>query len=798
MTPAERHARLKELFFTAREIPAEERGVFLAAACGDDHELLREVESLLAHDQAATAPLGEQASGLTPLRPAEPVPPAEIGPYRLLQKLGEGGMGEVWEAEQQRPVGRRVAVKLIRWGMASGEVLARFESERQALALMNHPSIAAIHDAGVSLGGRPYFVMELVSGVPVTEYCDTHRLGVRERLELFIEVCQGVQHAHQKGVIHRDMKPSNVLVTVEDDHPVPKIIDFGVAKATAQRLTERTLFTELGQWIGTPEYMSPEQAEMTGLDVDTRTDVYSLGALLYELMVGTQPFAAEELRRMGFDEMRRRIREEEPTRPSTRVASLGDTSWVVAKTRRRDPASLTRELRGDLDWITVKALEKDRTRRYGSPAELAADLERHLEHRPVLAGPPSVRYRLGKFVSRHRLGVAAGALAAVALWLGLVVAGLGLATARQEAKSSRQVADFLAGMFRSLNPGAPVAAASVRDILDQSIERLAGEFEDQPLVRARLLVAIGRAHGTLGPSEETQALLEEGLAIQRRHLGEDHPEVAATLDVLGWNLLLLRQGPAARPLLERAVEIRERALGRDHPKVAESLYKLAELHRILSGPGVARPVLDRALAIQEAGLGSDHPDVAETLDLMARLLQEAGDLEGSRPLLERAVRIQERALGPEHVKLGWTLLHLGRHRLLDGDLAVAERCLERALAIHDQALGAESASSAADLIALARVSRVRGDDGTAREYLERALAIHEQLDRPWHTSTAWVLRDLARLDVESGDRIRARERLERAGLICEQAEVPGDPCAAQILRDLARLDSQAGEPGDAP
>ncbi len=803
MTPAERHARLKELFWAARETAPEERDSYLAAACGEDDELLREVESLLAHDQASsTETLRPPGRDFTSLRPVEHVPPAEIGPYRLLQKLGQGGMGEVWEAEQQQPVRRRVAVKLIKWGMASGEVLARFESERQALALMSHPSIAGIYDAGATPRGRPYFVMELVSGVPITEYCDTHRLAVRQRLELFIQVCQGVQHAHQKGVVHRDIKPSNVLVQVEDDHPVPKIIDFGVAKATAQRLTERTLFTELGQWIGTPEYMSPEQAEMSGLDVDTRTDVYSLGALLYELLVGTQPFAAEELREAGFDEMRRRIREDQPTRPSTRVApevsTLGDASRTVTASRRTEPVALRRQLRGDLDWITLKALEKDRTRRYGSPAELAADLERHLEHQPVEAGPPSARYRLGKFVRRHRLGVAAGALAAAALVAGLVVAGLGLATARQEARNSRQVADFLTGMFRSLNPGAPVAATSVRDILDQSIERLAGEFGDQPLVRARLLVAIGRAHGTLGPSEQTQALLKEALEIHRRHLGEDHPEVAATLDVLGWNLFLLRDGTAARSFLERAVEIRERALGHDHSKVAKSLCRLAEIHRVLSGPGVARPLLDRALAIQEKTLGADHPDVATTLDLMARLLQETGDLEGSRLLLERAVRIQERVFGPEHVKLGWTLLHLGRQRFSAGDLAAAERILERALAIHDQALGPGSASSAADIVALARVFRQRGDAATAREYLERALAIREQLDRPRHTSAAWVLMDLAQLDVESGDRIRARERLERALAICEQADVSGDPCAARISRDLARLEAESGERGDAP
>ena len=540
----EHHALLRELFLAACERPLPERSAFLEQACGGDEELRREVESILAH-HGDTSLESDFDMGLlrdlgTAKQPAGSSP-SVIDDYRLVQELGEGGMGEVWEAEQQRPIRRRVALKLIKRGMDSREVLARFESERQALALMSHPSIARIYDAGVTVQGRPYFAMEYVAGVTVTEHCDADRLTVRERLELFVQVCQGVQHAHRKGVIHRDIKPSNVLVTVEDGRPIPKIIDFGIAKAVAQRLTERTLFTELGQWIGTPEYMSPEQAGMSDLDVDTRTDVYSLGALLYELLAGTAPFAAEELRRSGFDEMRRRIREEEPRPPSTRItppgrrrrqSSLGDASVVVAKNRRREPASLERELRGDLDWITMKALEKDRSRRYGSPSELAADLERHLRHRPVVAGPPSGHYRLGKFVRRHRFGVATATLAAAVLVIGLVVAGFGLATARREASHSRQVADFLSEMFYSLDPGAPVAATSVSQVLDQSARRLATEFEDQPLVRARLLAAVGKAYATLGSWDQARRLMEEALEIERLHLGEDHPQVAATLTEL--------------------------------------------------------------------------------------------------------------------------------------------------------------------------------------------------------------------------------------------------------------------------
>jgi non-specific serine/threonine protein kinase/serine/threonine-protein kinase len=293
--------------------------------------------------------------------------------------------------------------------MDTKEVVLRFESERQALAMMDHPCIAKVFDAGATERGRPYFVMEYVQGVPITEHCDTNRSTMRERLKLFSQVCEGVQHAHQKAIIHRDLKPSNVLVAIQDGRAVPKIIDFGVAKATAQRLTERTMFTELGQMIGTPEYMSPEQAEMTGQNIDTRTDVYSLGVVLYELLTGALPFDQKELRQVGFDEIRRKIREDEPPRPSTRVSKLGDRSTVSARNRRMTPARLKSLLSGDLDWITMKALEKDRTRRYGSPVEFAADIGRYLADRPVIAGSPSSAYRVGKFVKRHKVGVSVAA-----------------------------------------------------------------------------------------------------------------------------------------------------------------------------------------------------------------------------------------------------------------------------------------------------------------------------------------------------------------------------------------------------
>ncbi|MGB0036679.1 MAG: serine/threonine-protein kinase, partial [Candidatus Acidiferrales bacterium] len=316
----------------------------------------------------------------------------QIGPYHLLQMLGEGGMGEVWLAEQKSPIHRRVALKLIKAGMDTKAVVARFESERQALALMDHPNIAQVYDAGTTTEGRPYFAMEYVPGLPITDYCDKHHLTMKERLELFMQVCDGVQHAHQKAIIHRDLKPTNVLVVEQDSKAVPKIIDFGLAKAVGQRLTDKTMFTELGVMMGTPEYMSPEQADQREQNIDTRTDVYSLGVILYELLVGAPPFAAKALRAAGLEAILRAIREVEPPKPSTKVRSMGDDSAALAEKRRVEPRSFARHLQGELDWITLKALEKDRARRYGTPSELSADISRYLHNEPVLAGPATTAY----------------------------------------------------------------------------------------------------------------------------------------------------------------------------------------------------------------------------------------------------------------------------------------------------------------------------------------------------------------------------------------------------------------------
>jgi WD40 repeat protein/serine/threonine protein kinase len=405
-------------------------------------------------------------------------PPQRIGNFRILQKLGEGGMGVVYLAEQERPIRRRVALKLIKLGMDTAQVLSRFDSERQALAILNHPNVAKVFDAGTTEQGRPYFVMEYVAGIPITDYCDRNRLGNPDRLVLFVQVCEAIQHAHQKGVIHRDIKPSNVLVAVEDNKPVPKVIDFGVAKATSQRLTERTLYTEQGVLIGTPEYMSPEQAEHTGLDVDTRTDVYSLGVLLYELLVGALPHDPRKIREAGFREMQRILVEEDPPRPSARLGTLGDGVADVARHHRTDPGSLARQVRGDLDWITMRSLEKDRTRRYASASELGADIRRYLADEPVAARPPSATYRLGKFARKHKVGVAF----ATAIVVTIVV--LGSSTVWQARIAQRRALQVQRQALQVRANSIMASASAVEDPLVKAL--LLDEIADVPEVKGRL------------------------------------------------------------------------------------------------------------------------------------------------------------------------------------------------------------------------------------------------------------------------------------------------------------------------
>ena len=625
-----------------------------------------------------------------------PLTPGErIGAYRLIQRVGEGGMGVVWEAEQETPVRRIVALKLIRRGMDTADVVARFESERQALALMNHPGIARVFDGGATADGRPYFAMELVPGAPITEYCDRNRVAIDERLELFVHVCEAVQHAHQKGIIHRDLKPSNVLVTMQDGQPVPKIIDFGVAKATSQRLTDRPLHTQYGSVIGTPVYMSPEQFESGGIDIDTRSDVYSLGALLYELLTGNPPFGPEEGAQLSFDELRHRILEVEPPRPSSVLRTLPPDTKVPAERSMADGGTLSRRIHGDLDWIVLKALAKDRTRRYASVSELGADILRHGRREPVSAGPPSGVYRLRKFVSRHRVGVGAAAALVAAVLLGIAGTTVGLVRARRaesealrEAEVARQVSDFLVGIFEVSDPNeARGNTITAREVLDKGAKAVRAKLEGQPLVKGRFMGTIGMIYRNLGLYPEASSLLEEAQRVLERDLGPNDVRTIEAKRNLASALVLAGEIEKARPLMGDLLKASEKAYGPDAPETARTLNTIAGFYITQEDYRAAVPVLERCLAIREKTLGPTHPDVSKTLNNLGHARMGLRDLEGARRDFERALAVRMQAFGPDHPETARILTNLGMLALERKDPAEARRFLTQALGTLERALG---------------------------------------------------------------------------------------------------------------
>ena len=575
--------------------------------------------------------------------------------YKLIEELGSGGMGVVYKAEQIRPVKRSVALKIIKLGMDTKNVIARFEIERQALAVMDHPNIARVFDGGATETGRPYFVMELVRGVPITEYCDKYKLTTRERLELFMPICQAVQHAHQKGVIHRDLKPSNVLVMVQEDKPIPKIIDFGIAKAVEHRLAERTIFTEQGQLIGTPEYMSPEQAEMSGLDVDTRSDIYSLGVMLYELLTGILPFDADDLRSGGIDKIQRIIRETDPQKASSRLSGLGDTGTSIAEHRKTDLVSLRKELKGDLDWIIMKAMEKDRTRRYESANGLTMDIQRYLNNEPIWARPPSAGYRLRKFFRRHKMGAAAAALVALALIAG--VAGLTIGfreavkaknEALQQAAKVEAINEFLKSMLSSPDPSKDGRDVKVIDILDNAQEKIGESFQDKPEIEESLRHTLGETYNALGVYEKSVAELETALNIQKRILGPDHPDTLNTMNSL--STVLIRQGKyaEAESLLQEAVSKKKKALGAEHKQTLISMHNLGVVYyyqgKLEDAESLGRETLKTRIKV----LGEDHPDTIFSLGHLAATLGGQEKHEDAVKLYSEAREKEMRIYGSEH------------------------------------------------------------------------------------------------------------------------------------------------------
>jgi non-specific serine/threonine protein kinase/serine/threonine-protein kinase len=800
MTPPDHLPRVREIVGAALQCEPTERKAFLDSACSDDDRLRHQVDTLItayetSYDLSGGTSAPSTNQGLET--------PAAIGPYRLERVLGTGGMGQVWLAEQTEPVQRRVAVKLIRSGFYDPQVTQRFLAERQSLALMNHPSIAKVFDAGTTQEGQPYLVMEYVDGLPITEYCDVHALSIRERLRLFQLVCDGVQHAHQKTIIHRDLKPSNILVTEVDGKPVPRIIDFGLAKVLAQGMDAETMMTRAGSILGTLGYMSPEQADSGGEDIDTRSDVYSLGVILYELLVGALPLAFEKL---TFYEILQHLREQDAPRPSTRLRTLHDAE-VIAQRRNSEPGIVSRQLRGDADAIVLKALAKDRTQRYATPAELAADIERYLRNEPVSAQSLSFSYVAGKYVRRHRVGVVS-ASAGVLLILAFVVAqAIQLRVIRQERDRADRVSGFMVDMFKVSDPSeARGSTVTAREILDQSTHKVESELVSDPAVQTQLMQVMARTYmglglysrahdlaqrslgnqtrilgpddpktlesamlmGTIltdeGHEKEAESLLRKTLAQQSRIAGPEDPATLKTEDALA-TLMLRHAHYAEAEKLERGVtSIEVRKLGADNPETFRSLNSLASALRGEQKSAEAETLFHQILANEQRVLGTDHPYLLVTMHNLANMLAEEDRFDEAEPLYRQTLAIQQRVLGPDHPETASTLTTLANTVAESkGRQSEAESLYREALATELRVVGPDHIYTTHAKEGLANCLSNQRRYAEADTLLREVLATRQRTLGPEDTDTLLTQYNLADVMLHQGSLADA-EKLTRKTL----------------------------------
>ncbi len=676
---AETPRTAKDIFLAALErTTPQERDAFLAQACACNDALRAEVEALLrVHDEPDSLldrpriDLGLARDPAATIDPLMERPGTQIGPYTLLEVIGQGGMGVVYRAQQREPIERNVALKIIKPGMDTQHVIARFDAERQALARMDHPHIAHVLDAGATDAGRPYFVMELVTGIPITDYCDQHQLSIPARLELFVSVCQAVQHAHQKGIIHRDIKPSNILVVETDDQPQPKVIDFGVAKAVGGRLTDKTAFTSLGQLVGTPLYMSPEQAGLSGQDVDTRTDVYSLGVLLYELLTGEPPLSKERFREAAYEEIRRVIRDEEPAKPSTRISSLGDAATTASGRRQVTPTHLRRALEGDLDWIVMKALEKDRTRRYETPSAYARDIQRYLRHEPVEAGPPSAIYRFRKFARRNKVTFVTTSVVAVSLVLGLVGttwqalrarqqatrAELGERRAQEEADNARTAAaisqavnaflteDLLAQADTEKEPDRDIKLLTV---VERAAAQVENRFADQPLVAAAVHHTLGTVLRSLGEYQAAERHFRKAIELRQTQLGPEHQATLSSMRGLATCLLQQWRNEEAELLFRQLLNAGNRVLGPESEETLNVRNCLAVLCKREGRLDEAEKWYTENLEVNRRVRGPEHRSTLTDMINLSNLYNGRGRAAEAWPLKNAALEIAKKTLGDDH------------------------------------------------------------------------------------------------------------------------------------------------------
>jgi non-specific serine/threonine protein kinase/serine/threonine-protein kinase len=775
--------RVKDLLHAAMQLTAEERSRFLDEACGSEVALRAEIESLLAADADAPSqflPSAPAAPGRTVQGNSEEpsaFAPGQIfeGRFQLIRILGEGGMGQVWLAEQLAPVRRPVALKLIRAGFYDASVVQRFKSEQQSLAIMDHPCIAKVFDAGVTAQGQPYFVMEFVPGAPITAYCNQRQLDIAARLALFIRVCEGVQHAHQKAVIHRDLKPANILVVEIDGTPTPSIIDFGLAKATTPLGNDATAQTRLGYFLGTPGYMSPEQFDLDGRDVDTRADVYALGVILYELLTGCKPVDPVRGADVPFGDWLRTLRESEAPRPSTQLSARRAASALPATKHDVAFKEWLDALRGDLDWIALKALERDRTRRYQTPAEIASDLNRHLKHEPVLARPASTGYRLRKYVRRHR--VAAGVIVGLSVLLtGFSVmqalelrrttqerdrANLERDRANLERDRATRIADFMTGMFSVSDPSESRGnAVTAREILDKAAQNMDHELAADSDIKSAMLHVMAVTYTNLGLYGRAHPLAQQAVDLRSKLHGPGDTGTLESLGQLGW--IMDREGHAAEgeALERRALAGEIRNAGSNQQTALETMEHLAVILEDEGRYAEAEALARRVVATETRELGPDSAQTLLATSHLAFALVNQARYSDAEPLYRQLIEADRRVIGPDHPHTLSAMVNLGVAVAAQGRTAEAERIYRDALTAQERVLGPEHQYTVNTMDALANILADEGRLSEAEALHRRELGIRQRTLGPEHPDALIAMSNLADVLAREGS-FRESERWQR-------------------------------------